>query len=157
MGNDLFGDDGVGLYVADKLSSLVGSDDEICIMTTNYGGLRILDFLQGYHSVIIIDAITTGTRHQGYVHRFKGNKLVKTTRLVSYHDINFVTVLRLAKLMQIPVPKNVTIFAIEIVQTNEFKEGISPEVLKGAEYCIKLIQNEIQKFKLKNYRREYVT
>lgn len=152
MGNELFGDDGVGLYVAEKLSSLIDSSDEICIMTTNYGGLRILDFLQGYRSVIIIDAISTGIKPPGYVYRFEGKRLVKTTRLVSYHDINFVTALRFAKVMQIPVPENIMIFGIEIIQTTEFKEGISPEVLRGAECCIKQIRKETLKFKRKNFR-----
>ncbi|MGB9697278.1 MAG: hydrogenase maturation protease [Ignavibacteria bacterium] len=151
MGNELFGDDGVGLYVAERLSSLIGSSDKICIMTTNYGGLRILDFLQGYRSAIIIDAISTGINPQGYVYRFKGTELVKTMRLVSYHDINFVTTLHLAKLMGIPVPKNIIVFGIEIVQATEFREGLSPEVLQGAEYCIEQVKKEILKFKPKKF------
>lgn len=151
MGNELLGDDGVGVYVAEKLSSLIDSNNEIYITTTNYGGLRILDLLQGYQSAIIIDAITTGIRPQGSVSRFEGTRFIKTMRLVSYHDINFVTTLRLAKLMRIPVPKNIIVFGIEIAQAIEFREGLSPDVLQGAEYCIKQIQKEISNFKLKKF------
>lgn len=143
MGNKLFGDDGVGIIVAEKLEVSLNKYENIDIEVTSWGGFRIIDLLSGYQSVIIIDALRTTQKPLGFIHRFDYKDLINSVRMVSFHDINFATAVEFAKLMDIPMPKKIKILGIEVGETDQFTEELSQDVKNSVNDCINIILEEI--------------
>ena len=42
MGNTFFGDDGVGIVIAEKLKIILAENENITVEETNWGGFRII-------------------------------------------------------------------------------------------------------------------
>ena len=145
MGNKFFGDDGVGIIIAEKLKSIFAENDKITIEETNWGGLRIIDLLSGYRTAIVIDALLTGVRPAGFIHKLDYKDLIHSVRMVSFHDVNFATAVELARELKIPMPENISVYAIEINEADHFCESLTDEVSNAVDKCIHMILNEIYK------------
>jgi hydrogenase maturation protease len=145
MGNKLFGDDGAGVIVAEKLSALLSECKQIAIEETNWGGLRIIDLLSGYKSAIIIDALKTGMQKPGHVYVLNYRDLIHSVRMVAFHEVNFATAVEFAREMHIPIPDEIKVYAIEINSSDNFSEELSGEVADAVESCVQMILNEIGK------------
>jgi len=143
MGNKLFGDDGVGIVVAERLQELLNEYENVDIEETSWGGFRIIDLLSGYNSAIIIDALRTAQRPLGYIHQFDYKDIIHSVRMVSFHDINFATAVEFAKKIDIPMPEKIQIFGIEVSETDQFTEEFTQEVKSSIENCINIILQEI--------------
>jgi hydrogenase maturation protease len=143
MGNKFFGDDGVGIVVAEKLESILADNDIIDVEETNWGGLRIIDLLSGYKTAIVIDALRTGTKPAGYIHTLDYTNLIHSVRMVSFHDVNFATAVELARELSIPMPENISVYAIEINESECFSEELTKEVSIAVDNCIQMVIDEI--------------
>jgi hydrogenase maturation protease len=143
MGNNFFGDDGVGIVIAEKLKNLLAENDIINVEETNWGGFRIIDLLSGYKTAIVVDALRTGTRRAGFIHKLNYKDLIHSVRMVSFHDINFATAVELAKEVNIPMPEDIQIYAIEINEADHFSEELSVEVSVSVDKCINMILDEL--------------
>ena len=144
MGNKLFGDDGIGIVIAQKLKEYFKGVDSIYVEESNWGGFRIIDLLSGYKNAIVVDAIQTGKHFSpGYIHQFNYTDLIHSTRMVSFHDINFATAVEFAKQLDIPMPQNIIIYAIEVTEINTLTELISPKVYNSINDCINKVLTDI--------------
>ena len=144
MGNKFFGDDGVGIIVAEKLKSILGKNSDVKVEETNWGGFRIIDLLSGYKTAIIVDALRTDTQPVGYIHKLNYKDLIHSVRMVSFHDINFATAVEFAKEVNMPMPEEISVYAIEINEADSFSEELSFEVNASVEKCIQLILEELE-------------
>lgn len=143
MGNTLFSDDGAGIAVAQRLGELIPQNGDIAVRETSWGGLRLLDLLSGYDRAVIIDAIQTGQKAPGYIHRFSPGDFVHSVRMVSFHDLNFATVLEFAKRLGIPMPEEISVYAIEVEETEVMAERMTPAACRAVEECARNILAEI--------------
>jgi hydrogenase maturation protease len=143
MGNKFFGDDGVGIVIAEKLKDLLAENNNINVEETNWGGFRIIDLLSGYKTAIIIDALRTKTQPAGFIHKLNYKDLIHSVRMVSFHDINFATAVELAKEVNIPMPEDIQVFAIEINEADHFSEELSVEVNVSVDKCINMILDKL--------------
>lgn len=142
MGNKLLGDDGVGVLIAEKLKEILKHDNSITIDETNWGGFRVIDLLSGFEKAIIIDAVKTGGKQPGFIHKFKYTDLIHSVRMVSFHDINFATAVEFAKKLEIPMPADITVYAVEVEETETITEELTPNVEKSIDDCVRrIIQN----------------
>jgi hydrogenase maturation protease len=144
MGNSILGDDGAGIYVVNELEKRIGRYDGIDFECVSWGGFRIIDVLHNYKDAIIIDAINTRKKPVGFIHVADNNKFIKSVRMVSFHDINFTEAIDFAKKLNILMPESITVYGIEVRNTEAFKEGLSPVVQAAAEKCIIMISDKIQ-------------
>ena len=55
LGNDLLGDDGIGLLAAEALRPL--ESPEVAVRSTSQSGLYLLEHLQEYDDAIVIDSV----------------------------------------------------------------------------------------------------
>jgi hydrogenase maturation protease len=124
LGNDILGDDAIGLRAADELKDRIGEkyDWQKC----NLGGLDILDVIKGYNHVVMIDAIKTGSREPGTVFFLKPEDFVKTLHIANFHDINFLNALEIGNRLGMDLPERIDIIAIEIVEDKEFSTELTP-------------------------------
>jgi len=143
MGNKLFGDDGVGIVIAEKLKVFLANIPQIKVEETNWGGFRIIDLLSGYKTAIIIDALRTGKEPAGFIHKLDYKDLIHSVRMVSFHDVNFATAVEFAREINIPMPKDISVYAVEINEADYFSEELTKEVDATVDVCIQKILNEI--------------
>ncbi len=144
MGNSLLSDDGVGLYVAAELKSRLNQPG-ITVMETGVAGLSILDLLVGYDKAIIIDAIQTVGGKAGEIYQLDPEAFDSTRRTASPHDVSFTTALELGKRLELALPQQIVIFAIEALNISTFSEECTPEVRQAIPICVEMILQELNK------------
>lgn len=145
LGNEILGDDGAGILVAEKLKKRLQNISQIKVDTTSLGGLRIIDLIKDYNSAIIIDTIKSGMKPVGHIYMFSHKNFINSLRMVSYHDINFCTAIEFAKKMNIQMPETIFIYAIEAKEIDEFTDKISNEVKAAIDTCTEKIISFIEK------------
>ena len=123
LGNELLGDDGIGLLAAEALRPL--EDDEIAIRTTAQSGLYLLEHLQGFDDAIVIDSVV-GDR-PGTVRELRESE-AKPGPVPSAHYAGLPEALALARISGLPVPRRLRIFGVEIGESQSIGAAPSPEV-----------------------------
>jgi len=143
MGNTLLGDDGIGIYVARELEKRIAPQKGIFFEYVPWGGFRIIDVLRDFKHAIVIDAINTNEKPEGYIHVLNHNELLHSTRMVSFHDINFATAVEFASMLNITMPGSIYVYGIEVRDIETFKEGLTPAAKKAADRCIEMVMKRI--------------
>ena len=143
LGNTILSDDGVGCRVAMALKDKLNSPD-VDIMEASIAGLDFLDLLTGYDRTIIIDAIQTGKGTPGQIYRFGPDILASTRHSSNPHDVNLATALELGKRLNLNLPRQIIIFAIEVKDVTSFSEECTPEVMKAIPACVKMVLQELK-------------
>lgn len=128
LGNPILSDDGVGIFAARELAKRYAGDVSVDVVEVSLAGFNLLDLFLGYEKAIIIDSIMTKGGKVGDIYEFTPETLKHTIRLASIHDLNLATLLEFGKLMKMPIPKEITIFAVEIEDNSTFKEGCCDRV-----------------------------
>jgi hydrogenase maturation protease len=138
IGNPILSDDGVGIKVAAEVGRNL-NDPQIAVSETSAAGLSLLDSMLGYDKVIIIDAIQTEGGKAGQIHGMKPEDFSSAKRLSSPHQINLVTALELGKMLNLAVPREIAVFAIEAKDVSTFSEKCTPEVEKAIPEVVKMV------------------
>lgn len=141
MGNPILSDDGVGLEVARRLQEGL-LPDGVDVQQSEVAGLRLLELLKGYDKVVIVDALRTG-RAPGDVVRYEARDFKGGHRYGSAHSIGLETALELGRTIGLPMPEDVTVFAIEAADVETFGEEFSPPVAAAAGKVVELVRAEV--------------
>jgi hydrogenase maturation protease len=128
LGNDILGDDAVGLIAARALAAR--GRPGIDILESSEAGFALLDLMQGYVSVVIVDAIHTGTAPAGTLHEFTRDDFDRVTAH-SPHYVGLPELFALARRLDLPFPDDVRIVAMEIDDPWTLGESLSPEARRG--------------------------
>ena len=62
----------------------------------------------------------------------------------SPHDVNLATALEFGRKLKLPIPQDIIIYAIEVVDVQTFSEICTTEVQQGINQCVKMIVHELQ-------------
>jgi hydrogenase maturation protease len=141
MGNPILSDDGVGLYVAERLQA-GPMPDGVEVQLSEVAGLRLLELVKGYDKVVIVDALRSG-REPGAIVRYEAREFKGGHRYGSAHSIGLHTALELGRQLGMPMPEDVTVFAVEAEDIETFGEDFSPPVAAAAEKVIDLVRAEV--------------
>ena len=76
-------------------------------------GLALLDFLTGYDAAVIVDSIQTGQAPPGFIHELDAASLKQLTGGTP-HFLGVGETLALGRQLNMPMPGQVRIFAIEV-------------------------------------------
>ena len=127
IGNEILTDDGIGPKLVEDLKK---SDfpDHVKFQNAFIGGLEILEVIQGYAKVIFIDAIITKGGIPGTVYHFRPDDFRETLHLSNLHDVNFLTSLELGKKMNMSLPAEIHIIAVEVIEDRIFSDQFSPGI-----------------------------
>ena len=91
-------------------------------------GLGLLDSVQGYDRLVLVDAILTGAR-PGTVHELRGSEIARASHLGPGHDADLPTVLALGeKLTGGSMPRDVIVFAVEASDLTTISTELTPAV-----------------------------
>jgi len=142
IGNPILSDDGVGIRVAQEVGKKL-NDPHITVAETSAAGLSLLDSIVGYDRVIIIDAVQTEKGQAGQIYRMKPEDFSFAKHFSSPHQINLVTALELGKMLDLAMPRKITIFAVEAKDITSFSEECTPEVEQAIPEVLKLVLQEL--------------
>lgn len=143
MGNDIVADDGAGLAVARELKKegLPGAD----VVETGEAGLALVELLEGYQNAVLVDSIKTGHSPPGTVLEFTENEFKKVVA-PSPHYAGLPEVLELAGRLKLDFPKRFRIFALEVENPYEIREGLSPSVAAAIPEMVKRVREAVEEF-----------
>ena len=143
LGNPILCDDSAGYKVAMALKEkldMPGMD----IKEAGLAGLDFLELITGYDRVIVIDAIQTENGRPGQIHRFGPDSLAVTRHASTTHNINIATALELGKKLNLKLPQEITIFAIEVEDVSTFTEECTSAVEKAITRCAVMVMRELR-------------
>lgn len=125
LGNDILGDDAVGLLAARRLRVLL--PETVDVVESPGAGLDLLDLLEGYDRAVLIDAIMTGKHPPGTILEFSAEDFKKDDA-PSPHYAGLPTVIQLSESLGIRFPNIFQIVAVEVENPYEVLEGLSEPV-----------------------------
>jgi hydrogenase maturation protease len=144
VGNQILGDDGVGVHVANELKKHIKNPD-ITIDEGITGGMNLLDLILGYDKAIIIDAVKAKDGKNGEVKKIPLNEF-STIHSCNPHDVSLSEAINMAKKMgENRIPKEILIVGILMKEIPcEFKEKLSEKIAKAVPKAVKIVLNEIR-------------
>jgi hydrogenase maturation protease len=142
IGNPILSDDGVGIRVAHEAGKSL-NDPQITVSETSAAGLSLLDSIVGYDKVIIIDAIQTDEGEAGRIYRMGAKDFSNTKHFLSPHQVNLATALELGRMLDLAMPQQVTVFAVEAKDITNFSEKCTPEVEQVIPEVVKRVLDEL--------------
>lgn len=125
LGNALRRDDAVALHVARALQA--EPEPGAAVAVSARAGLYLLDDMEGYERVVVVDAVQTGAHPPGEVHALPLEALHAPAG-PSPHAIGLPSALALARASGAPVPERVWLVLVEVAELDTIGEGLSPAV-----------------------------
>jgi hydrogenase maturation protease len=125
LGNPILSDDAAGLQAARQLYELIGGED-VDLVEAALAGMQTVQLLSGYDRAVVIDVVQDEAK-VGEVWRLDSDDLESGSSTAS-HGIGLGQALRLARLMGLPVPEQMLIYAIAAADTHTFGESLTPQL-----------------------------
>lgn len=124
LGNELMGDDAVALHLARRLRKVLPTS--VDVIESAETGLGLLDFLVGYDTIFVLDAIEV-EKPDGHLRLITGTNSMPLLG-GGVHFLGLPDVLHLCHSLGLTTPARVMVVGIPIAPTREMREGLSPEV-----------------------------
>lgn len=138
-GSILRSDDGAGVRVLEHLKKLeLGNVD---LIDAGLAGLELLDMIEGYSKVIIVDAGLLN-KPAGSFAKFKPDKL-KASNVITTHGFGIIEVLNFAKVSRKKLPE-IFVFLIQ-PKSLDIGTKLSKEVERALPKLAKAIEKEVNK------------
>ncbi len=135
------GDDGVGIYILEKLKNK-DLPIHVELIDAGTGGLDILSFMENVDKVIIIDAISSGGEI-GKIHKFTYQDLPDPASMhFSLHELGLVDVLKIGEQV-ISMPDDILIIGVEIERENQLNIGLTPKVNEAVPKVVEMVLDEL--------------
>jgi hydrogenase maturation protease len=133
LGNPILRDDGLGPRAARLIRQRLDTETpsrgtDISVLEVYAGGIRLLDYMTGYGRAVIIDSIVTGDNAPGTVYRLTPEGLPQTRNCGSSHDMTLPMALDMGRMLGMPLPSEIHIWAVEARDVGTFGEELSAEV-----------------------------
>jgi len=131
LGNDILCDDGIGMRLAKDLQKL-GTDTnftpDFSFLPASIDGLELLEVMDGYDKVFIIDAFKTIDMEIGEIAVLGVEDLSHSIYIGSPHSLNLATAIKLNENLHYKIPKEIIIIAVNVFDTQTFSENLSPQL-----------------------------
>lgn len=155
IGNELLGDDGVGIRIARYFEKI-----DMQLFDVKYagiGGFQLFDYIKGYEKVIIVDALEKNYQNiESYkVVTFDKNEIKDESLIYNSHDISLGMGLQLAEEISLDlIPEDIKLVAVEIpIQTN-YSNRLTKHTKKLALKAIFKVYCLLDSFKIKIYCKD---
>ena len=143
VGNQILGDDGVGIHVTDILKERV-INPNITIDDAITGGMNLLELILGYDKAIIVDAVKTNKGENGEVKRIPLDNF-STMHSCNPHDVSLIEAIDMAKKMgENRIPREIIVIGILMKEIPcEFGEKLSKNIATAVPKAVDMTLNEI--------------
>jgi hydrogenase maturation protease len=145
VGNQILGDDGVGVHIAKELRKHIQHPD-VTIDEAITGGMNLLDLILGYDKAIIADAVKTEGEENGTVKRIPIGDF-STMHSCNPHDVSLIEAIEIAKKIgETKIPREIIIIGVMMRQIPcEFGEKLSKNIAAAVPKAVEMALNEIKK------------
>ncbi len=126
LGNDLLGDDGIGLEAAELLSDVVG--DGVEVKSGGQSGLYLIELLDGFDDAIVVDSVPGD--EPGNIRELSSEEL-KPVQVPSAHFVGLPEAIITAQGAGLRVPSRFRVFAMEIPTSQTIGAPPRPEVRRA--------------------------
>jgi hydrogenase maturation protease len=145
IGNILFGDDGVGVHVLNKLKC-EKLPAKVEIVDGGVGGLSLLNLVRGMDLTIFVDALAG--KEPGRIHRFTEHDLDTKVKSMlhpaSLHDLGLAEMIKIGQAVYpLEMPKKIIVYGIEVKEPKEYSTELSKDVRDSVDQVVKLILKEL--------------
>jgi len=147
LGNELYGDDGIGPAVLDELRNRMG-DTYTDLINAGNDAFILLDYLLRADTVIIIDCARMGKK-PGEILKFRTSQMIPQwiSNLISLHGLSVSDVLALAR--ELGWSADCVIIGVE-PKSIVFNTGLSEEISRTVPAIIDLVMEEVKKYAKKS-------
>ena len=128
VGNSILTDDAVGFRVAHLLKE---AKPELTEMETAEAGLTLLELIDGYERVIIIDSVKTGRNKPGTLYPLTLDQIDPSWGFCSTHGIDIKMAVKLGNELDYKLPTKLSIYGIEVADNRNFGEKCTKAVEKS--------------------------
>lgn len=142
LGNPILSDDGIGTIIVNDLRKKL-DHTLFDFATENISSLEIINLIQGYENLIVIDGKMTSNGIPGDITIFSVTDYYGLSHLDNYHDVSFRDMIKLGKSLNLEIPERIQIIAVEIAEDKLFSKNLSPvlrskynEILQEAELIV---------------------
>jgi len=127
LGNDLVTDDAIGLRVVEAMRGRLPPESGVDIACACEMGLSLLDWVEGYDRLVLVDAIQTGLLPPGSVHEMEASDFPQLPSL-SPHFTGVGEMLALGRELGLRVPQQVHVLAVEVKDPFTIGHHLTPEL-----------------------------
>lgn len=128
LGNILVSDDGVGVRVVEHLRRR-SLPPGVELEEAGTAGLAILDLVAGHGRLVAVDAIDVGLEPGTVLELDRaGLERLGGRHLVSPHDADLLTTLRLGEELALPMPREIHCVAVQVADIETLSERCTPKV-----------------------------
>jgi hydrogenase maturation protease len=150
VGSPILGDDGVGIAAARQCKDIYRYHEDVDVVEIGTGGFSLLDIVQGYDRLILLDAMIRGAS-PGTVDILNETELNGIVHFGAGHEADLATTLALGrKLATRPLPEDVHIIAVEVLDITTFSESLSPEVQAAIPNVLAAVEKLLKVYGYKN-------
>lgn len=144
LGNALLADDALGPEVARRLrqSRSAGLDDSE-VMETAETGFYLLDYVLGCSRLIVIDAIASGAGPPGTIYQLREQDVFSIPGS-SPHYVGLFETVAVARGLGLPVPTDITVFAVEAADLTTIGGAMSEAVCRAVPGVIAAVQEALR-------------
>jgi len=125
VGNPILTDDAVGFRVAHLLKK---ARPELTVIETAEAGLTLLEWIEGYERVIIIDSIKTGRTQPGTLCPLTLDQIDPSWSFCSTHGVDIKMAFKLGSELGFQLPAKLSIYGIEVADNKNFGEKCTEAV-----------------------------
>lgn len=122
LGNDLLGDDAIGLLAARELRK--GTCRGLEIVESAGSGVDLLEFLENRDHVLILDAAVTGRNVPGTILEFTTQDF-ETAVAPSPHYSSLADAVKVAHFLGIPIAPEIRVLALEVENPYRLGAGLT--------------------------------
>jgi hydrogenase maturation protease len=145
LGNDILTDDAVGLRIAEAVRKLLAGDPDIEVKITTEMGLALLDEIADRESVVLVDSVQTGEASPGAIHEIDSLDLTRVLTTAP-HFLGIGETLALGKMLGLAMPRDVRIFAVEVVDPYTLGTAMTPAVAGSVAPAAERVAAQARKF-----------
>ncbi len=150
LGNELYGDEAVGIHVIRKLREDFDKQEEAAEWLENVeleecslSGLALLEVIVDYKKLVIIDSIKKEKPVTGKIHLLE-KKDLRHIPGPSPHIGSFPQSLELGKKLGLRVPSEIKIIAVEAKNQYNLGEGLTEEMTNAIPAIVKEVKKVLQ-------------
>ena len=142
LGNDILTDDAIGILVAREVRRQVAHLADVDVRETMEMGLALLDFIVGYETLIIIDAIQTSRGAPGHIYEITQQRL-KLLPDRAPHFLGIAETLQLGWRLGLAMPSRLKIFAVEVADPFTFGTQMTAALQQALPIAVERIVTEV--------------
>ena len=147
FGNPVRSDDGIGMYVIEKLQKTIGQNDDISIFDMGTAAFEVLFGLKGHSKILMVDAVINTNEPVGTLFKVPAEEVLRTPQddpMVFLHGMKWDQALSYAKkILGDEYPEDIQVYLIAVENT-KLETEISDAVKKAGDKVVQHILEDVK-------------